>query len=117
MRRPIIVGNTRPKKRRQSKMRTRKKRLCIPAILAVILIILSTCSTTPPAPPVDPSASLSPGFLDPWALSGAPVAVLDLEAGTVTVPLAYWFKIAEYVVDVEKVRETYEGWREVYLAP
>jgi hypothetical protein len=42
---------------------------------------------------------------------------MDREAGTVTVPLAYWLKIAEYVVDVERVRETYEGWREVYLEP
>jgi hypothetical protein len=33
------------------------------------------------------------------------------------VPLAYWLKVTEYVVDVEKARETYEGWKEVYLAP
>jgi hypothetical protein len=32
----------------------------------------------------------------------------------VTVPLWYWLKIAEYVADVEKVREQYEAWREVY---
>jgi hypothetical protein len=33
------------------------------------------------------------------------------------VPLRYWVLIAEYVADVEKAREMYEAWREVFLGP
>jgi hypothetical protein len=46
---------------------------------------------------------------------GAAVPVLEGEV--VRVPLWYWKKIAEYVVDVERAREVYEAWREVYGPP
>jgi hypothetical protein len=88
-------------------------------ILALTLTILSTCSTTPPveAPKaVDPALDF-PLFPDPFRPDGTPIPAFDLGAQTVMVPLAYWLKITEYVVDVEKVRETYEAWQEVYLAP
>jgi hypothetical protein len=32
----------------------------------------------------------------------------------VILPLWYWLKIAEYAVDVEKVREQYQEWKPVY---
>jgi hypothetical protein len=51
-------------------------------------------------------------FPDPAGADGG--AVPALEVDRVTVPLWYWLKIAEYVADVEKVREQYEAWREVY---
>jgi hypothetical protein len=37
-----------------------------------------------------------------------------LRGETVKVPLRYWIKITEYVIDVEKTRETYEARRAVY---
>jgi hypothetical protein len=44
-------------------------------------------------------------------------AVPVLEGDAVRVPLWYWRKIAEYAVDVERAREVYEAWREVYGPP
>jgi hypothetical protein len=53
-----------------------------------------------------------PEFPDPVGEDGS--AVPALEGDRVTVPLWYWLKITEYVVDVGKVREQYEAWRELY---
>jgi hypothetical protein len=92
-----------------------KKRLYIPAMLLLILVIVSTCSTTPPRiETIDPGLSF-PVFPDPIGEDGKAIPVLDGE--TVKVPLWYWSKIAEYMVEVEKAREIYEGWQDVYLAP
>jgi hypothetical protein len=78
-----------------------------------ILTILSGCSTAPEAEIRAPDPALEfPRFPDPLGEDGKAVPVL--EGGTVAVPLWYWKKITEYVVDVEKVREQYEAWRAVY---
>ena len=94
-------------------MRKKRKRAYIPVMLWVILTILSGCSTAPEAEARAPDPALEfPGFPDPLGEDGKAVPVLEGEA--VTVPLWYWKKITEYVVDVEKAREQYEAWREVY---
>jgi hypothetical protein len=81
--------------------------------MLLILIILSRCSTAPPAEARLPDPALEfPGFPDPFGADGEAIPVLEGEA--VTVPLWYWRKIAEYAADVEKAREQYEAWREVY---
>lgn len=96
-------------------MRTRKKGLCIPATLLLILLTASACSTPPVRTGViDPGLSF-PAFPDPLDEAGKPIPVLYGE--TVKVPLWYWTKIAEYVVEVEKLREMYAGWQSVYFAP
>jgi hypothetical protein len=53
-----------------------------------------------------------PAFPDPLGEDGK--AIPALEGEEVRVPLWYWIKIAEYAADVEKVREQYRAWREVY---
>jgi hypothetical protein len=63
---------------------------------------------------VDPGLSF-PAFPDPIGTDGNTIPVLEGE--TVQVPLWYWTKIVEYVVEVEKTRKIYEGWQGVYLAP
>jgi hypothetical protein len=57
----------------------------------------------------------SPRFPDPIGADGEAIPVL--EGDTVRVPLQYRRKIAEYAVDVERAREVYEAWREVYWPP
>jgi len=37
-----------------------------------------------------------------------------LDGQSVVVPLWYWVKVTEYVIEVEKCREIYEAWREIY---
>jgi hypothetical protein len=63
---------------------------------------------------IDPGLSF-PAFPDPLDEAGKPIPVLEGDA--VKMPLWYWTRIAEYVVEVEKVREIYEGWQGVYLTP
>jgi len=54
-----------------------------------------------------------PYFPSPLDADGKPIPALDGQS--VTVPLWYWIKITEYVVDVEKVREIYEAWKKIYF--
>ena len=94
-------------------MLTRKKKPCIPAMILLILITASTCSTTQVrTEAVDPALSF-PYFPDPFDADGKPIPALDGQ--NVTVPLWYWIKITEYAVDVEKCREIYEAWKDIYL--
>lgn len=71
-----------------------------------------TCSTTPAKTAViDPALAL-PYFPDPFDAEGKAIPV---QAGqNVVVPLWYWIKITEYVVEVEKTREVYEAWQSIY---
>ena len=94
-------------------MQMRKKNLCILATALLILVIVSTCST-PPAKieVVDPALSF-PFFPDPLDAEGKPIPVQI--GDNVVVPFWYWIKIAEYVIEVEKVREIYEAWQAIYL--
>jgi len=79
----------------------------------LILITASTCSTTQvKTGAVDPALPF-PYFPDPLDADGKPIPVLDGQ--NVTVPLWYWIKITEYAVDVEKCREIYEAWKNIYL--
>ena len=95
-------------------MRTRKSKLCVLATLLLISAIALTCSTAPvKTEVVDPVLTL-PYFPDPLDAEGKPIPVLA--DGNVTVPLWYWTKIAEYAVDVEKVRGIYKAWQKIYLS-
>jgi hypothetical protein len=94
-------------------MRMRRRERYIPVTMLLILIILSGCSTAPAAGARPPDPGLEfPRFPDPFGADGEAIPVLEGEE--VTLPLWYWKKITEYVVDVEKVREQYKAWREVY---
>ena len=95
-------------------MRTKRNRLCTLAIALLILITVSSCSTAPVRTEVVDPALTFPYFPDPLDADGKPIQVLA--DGQVVIPAWYWIKIAEYVVDVEKVREIYEAWRGVYLS-
>jgi hypothetical protein len=82
-------------------------------MMLLILITASTCCTTQvKTEAVDPSISF-PHFPDPFDAGGKPVLVLDGQ--NVVIPLWYWIKITEYAVDVEKCREIYEAWKNIYL--
>jgi hypothetical protein len=94
-------------------MRTNGKKLCIPGTLLLILLTALTCSTAPQGIRTADPALDFPVFPDPLGPDGRPVPVLEGEA--VKIPLWYWLKITEYVVDAEKVREQYEAWRRVYF--
>jgi hypothetical protein len=79
----------------------------------LILLTVSGCYTTPvKTEAVDPALSF-PYFPDPLDAEGKAVPVLEGE--TVRVPLRYWIKITEYVIEVEKAREMYNSWRSIYL--
>jgi hypothetical protein len=51
-------------------------------------------------------------FPDPLGPDGK--AVPALEGDVVSMPLAYWLKIAEYQINVERLRQEYEAWLEVW---
>ena len=94
-------------------MRMRGKNLCILAMILLISTIVLTCSTAPAKTEVvDPSLTI-PYFPAPFDSEGKAIPVLVGQ--NVTVPLWYWIKITEYVVDVEKTREVYEAWQKIYL--
>ena len=61
---------------------------------------------------VDPVLSF-PNFPDPFDADGRPIP--RLEGGSVVVPQFYWIWITEYVIEVEKTREMYEAWKDVYF--
>jgi hypothetical protein len=106
-------GSIRKRKRRLSAMRTNGKKLCIPGTLLLILLTASACSTAPQGIRTADPALDFPAFPDPLGPDGRPVPALEGDA--VKIPLWYWLKITEYVVDAEKVREQYEAWRRVYF--
>ena len=94
-------------------MQTRKKNLCILVMMLLILIIASACSTAPVKTEViDPFLSF-PYFPDPLGEDGKPIPMLVEQ--NVVIPLFYWRKIAEYVIEVDKIREVYEAWRDIYI--
>ena len=81
----------------------------------MILTLLSGCSTARPAALNTPPPVLDfPRFPDPVDGEGRVIPVFDAESGTVSVPLAYWLKIAEYQITVDKVRRQYEAWMELW---
>jgi len=93
-------------------MRMKKNRVCILATILLILITASTCYTAPARiDAVDPALAF-PRFPNPLDAEGNAIPVLDGE--NVTVPLWYWKKITEYVIDVEKTRYIYESWKIIY---
>ena len=94
-------------------MQMRKKNLCILVMILLTLITVSMCSTAPVRIEViDPSLAF-PYFPDPLGADGKPIPILVEQ--NVIIPLFYWRKITEYVIEVEKTREVYEAWREIYL--
>ena len=94
-------------------MLTRRKKLCTLAMILLILITASACSTTQVrTKAVDPALSF-PYFPDPFDADGKPIP--RLEGDNVIIPKYYWILITEYAVDVEKCREIYEAWKNIYL--
>ena len=94
-------------------MRTQRKKICILTILLATLLAVSTCSTAPVKTAVTDPVLSFPYFPDPLDAVGKPIPVL--EGQIVAIPIWYWIKITEYVIDVEKTREVYEAWRDIYL--
>jgi hypothetical protein len=80
-------------------------------LLILILLTVSMCSPVK-TESVDPALSF-PYFPDPLDAGGKAIPVQA--GGNVQVPLWYWIKITEYVIEVEKAREMYEAWRSVYV--
>jgi len=71
------------------------------------------CSTTPAKTVAADPGLAFPDFPDPYDAQGNRIPVLS--GSVVEVPLWYWMRIAEYVVEVEKTKEIYKGWREIYV--
>ena len=94
-------------------MRMRKNKHCILAMIVLILITVSNCSTTPAKTEVVDPALTFPFFPDPLDGDGKPI--LSQIDGNVILPMWYWLKIVEYVVDTKATQETYEAWKKVYL--
>ena len=95
-------------------MRTLKKILCVLVTMLLILATASTCSTAQARTETADPALRFPYFPDPLDADGKPIPAHVGE--NVVVPLWYWIKIAEYVIEVEKTREVYEAWRTIYLS-
>jgi len=66
-----------------------------------------------PAEVIDPALSF-PFFPDPYGADGEETIWRDGQ--NAVMPLWYWLKVVEYVIEVERCREVYEAWREIYLA-
>jgi hypothetical protein len=82
-------------------------------MILLILLQVSTCSTTPVKNEVNGPALSFPLFPDPLDQEGKPIPIQ--EGKNIIVPLWYWIKITEYVIEVEKTREIYNSWQEIYL--
>lgn len=83
-------------------------------MIILILIILLTCCKTQAVVNeiVDPQLDF-PKFPSPFDKDGN--AIPNFIDGNIIIPLWYWILIAEYVVDNDKAREQYEGWKSVYV--
>jgi hypothetical protein len=80
----------------------KKRLLLLPALLAVIALMLSTtaCASTPRIEYVyDVPAVTFPVFPPPDC------TIYDEATDTVSIPLWYWQKIAEYKIDVDAIEE------------
>ena len=83
--------------------RTRKSAIYKAAVIASVSIALLTfCQTTEAEAPIDPVEIRAdfPTFPDPEGY------VELTEGGEVVMPLEYWMKITEYVIDVRAVEQT-----------
>lgn len=85
---------------------TNKKKAFRAAILLTILTTVLTCCTTSqnirtPAPHVN--------VPDPVDESGQSIVVYDESADIVKMPLWYWEKLTDYIIDTQAVQEIYEN--------
>lgn len=77
----------------------RKKIACAMALMLSVLISLSVSCRTPPAPEIEPLR-----IPIDWPVFPPP-DVVTLADGIVSMPLDYWLRITEYVVDIERVHK------------
>jgi hypothetical protein len=61
---------------------------------------------------IDPELSF-PYFPDPFGKDGKSIPIQ--EGDNVVIPLWYWIRITEFVIEVEKSREVYESWQSIYV--
>ncbi len=82
--------------------RQRKKRSCVPVLILISLtLLLASCQSSP--------VEVEPIPIEiEWPYPPDPVGQVQMRDGIIYMPLEYWLQLAEYVVDVERVRRTYE---------
>gem|GEM_PF-1858048 len=81
-----------------SRMQTRKKRNCKAAIIALILTSALTCCTSTQKRSGDVPYVVVP---DPIQKDGISAVIFDAETETVSMPLWYWRKIVNYIIDTQ----------------
>lgn len=86
-------------------MRKNKKKIYIlAAMLTVLTAALMSCKSLPRQE--KKTLQIDAVFPSPFDQNGN--AIVKLEGDTVTMPLWYWLKITEYVIDVESNKELQE---------
>ena len=82
--------------------RQRKKRNCVPVLILIALtLLLTSCQSSP--------VEVEPIPIEiEWPYPPDPTGIVWMKDGIAYMPLEYWLQLAEYVVDVERVRRTYE---------
>nr|DAJ26249.1 MAG TPA: hypothetical protein [Caudoviricetes sp.] len=81
-----------------SQMQTRKKRNCKAAIIALILTPALTCCTSTRKRSGDVPYVKVP---DPIQKDGTSAVILDAETDRVSMPMWYWRKIVNYIIDTQ----------------
>ena len=83
-------------------MLRRKRTVCIMALIVSVLMLLSTsCGTCPETPaPIEPLK-----IKVEWPTIPPPEEVYMTADGIVSMPLAYWLRIIEYMIDVERLHK------------
>ena len=79
-------------------MQTRKKRNCKAATVALILTLLSaSCTSTRKRIGDVPYVTVP----DPIQKDGTSAVILDAETDSVSMPMWYWRKIVNYIIDTQ----------------
>jgi len=82
-------------------MPRKKRTVCIMALMMIALMLLSmSCGTCPETPePIEPLK-----IKIEWPVFPPPDQV-TMEEGIVSMPLDYWLRITEYVIDVDRLHK------------
>lgn len=83
-------------------MQMKKRKICTVMIITLLMLLWTSCKSTQTENQIKP-VQVETHFPSPYDENGNAIVTINNDA--VSMPLWYWLKITEYVIDVETNKE------------